>query len=360
MSCPPSSANAAEKIAEPTNSQHTMALVFAVRNDESLRIAPTSRVVRPGGGPEAAAAAAAHVVDVAVGHREQEAAEGADRRGFRRRREAEHDRAQHREDQHREREERREQHLEDLEPLPGPQPVDEQRDDATPIANTIQNQVGAGTRSASVAGVAAGAAGFSGGLGLASASAGGGDSSCASSLAAPARPRAPAGRSGRRRLLCAVGCARRLAARLLQPGGRLAVATGAVLAAEHDEKQAADHEHGQQGDDELRPRPCAPAHPRAPPSDAASAGERIAAARGASAWATVGSATRRSLSASGGMSAGLSFASTMTIADVEQRQHEARGRRRRRRAAPPTRRRSRRRRSAAPRAGSGCRGSRPR
>ena len=35
-SCPPSSAKAAEKMAEPTNSQHTMALVFAVRNTLSF------------------------------------------------------------------------------------------------------------------------------------------------------------------------------------------------------------------------------------------------------------------------------------------------------------------------------------
>ncbi|MCY1381132.1 hypothetical protein D9M69_690070 [compost metagenome] len=34
--CPPSSANAAEKMADPTNSQHTMALVLAVRNTLSL------------------------------------------------------------------------------------------------------------------------------------------------------------------------------------------------------------------------------------------------------------------------------------------------------------------------------------
>ena len=34
-----------EKIDEPTNSQQTMALVLAVRNDESLRIVPISRVV---------------------------------------------------------------------------------------------------------------------------------------------------------------------------------------------------------------------------------------------------------------------------------------------------------------------------
>ena len=44
-SCPPSSANDAEKIEEPTNSQHTIALVLAVRKDESFRIVPISRVV---------------------------------------------------------------------------------------------------------------------------------------------------------------------------------------------------------------------------------------------------------------------------------------------------------------------------
>jgi hypothetical protein len=37
-SCPPSSANAAEKMALPTNSQHTMALVLAVRNTLSFSI----------------------------------------------------------------------------------------------------------------------------------------------------------------------------------------------------------------------------------------------------------------------------------------------------------------------------------
>ena len=36
ISWPPSSANAAEKIDEPTNSQHTIALVLAVRNDRLL------------------------------------------------------------------------------------------------------------------------------------------------------------------------------------------------------------------------------------------------------------------------------------------------------------------------------------
>src|SRR3954454_8200039 len=34
--CPPSSANTAENSAEPTNSQHTMAVVFAVRNTDCL------------------------------------------------------------------------------------------------------------------------------------------------------------------------------------------------------------------------------------------------------------------------------------------------------------------------------------
>ena len=34
--CPPRSANAAEKMDDPTNSQHTIAVVFAVRNTDSL------------------------------------------------------------------------------------------------------------------------------------------------------------------------------------------------------------------------------------------------------------------------------------------------------------------------------------
>ena len=34
--CPPSSANTAEKSADPTNSQHTIAVVLAVRNTDSL------------------------------------------------------------------------------------------------------------------------------------------------------------------------------------------------------------------------------------------------------------------------------------------------------------------------------------
>ena len=39
ISWPPSSANAAEKIDEPTNSQQTIAVVFAVRNADSFTIA---------------------------------------------------------------------------------------------------------------------------------------------------------------------------------------------------------------------------------------------------------------------------------------------------------------------------------
>ena len=45
ISWPPSSAKAAEKIAEPTNSQHTIALVLAVRNDDSLTMTPRSFTV---------------------------------------------------------------------------------------------------------------------------------------------------------------------------------------------------------------------------------------------------------------------------------------------------------------------------
>ncbi len=45
ISCPPSSANDAEKIEEPTNSQHTIALVLAVRNEDSLRMPPRSESV---------------------------------------------------------------------------------------------------------------------------------------------------------------------------------------------------------------------------------------------------------------------------------------------------------------------------
>ena len=54
-SCPPSSANAAEKMPEPTNSQQTMALVLAVRKDDSLMITPSSftvfQVVAPASEP---------------------------------------------------------------------------------------------------------------------------------------------------------------------------------------------------------------------------------------------------------------------------------------------------------------------
>ena len=51
-SCPPSRANAAEKMAEPTNSQHTIALVLAVRNDDSLMMVPNSLNVPPMTDPE--------------------------------------------------------------------------------------------------------------------------------------------------------------------------------------------------------------------------------------------------------------------------------------------------------------------
>ena len=40
-SCPPSSANAAEKMLEPTNNQQTMALVFAVRYTDSRKTMPS-------------------------------------------------------------------------------------------------------------------------------------------------------------------------------------------------------------------------------------------------------------------------------------------------------------------------------
>ena len=50
ISCPPSSANAAEKMPEPTNSQHTIALVLAVRNEDSLTMVPSSLIVTPSHG----------------------------------------------------------------------------------------------------------------------------------------------------------------------------------------------------------------------------------------------------------------------------------------------------------------------
>ena len=45
ISCPPKSANDAEKMDEPTNSQHTIALVFAVKKEDSLMMPPKSRAV---------------------------------------------------------------------------------------------------------------------------------------------------------------------------------------------------------------------------------------------------------------------------------------------------------------------------
>ena len=63
--------------------------------------------------------------EVAIRAGEHEAAEGADRGGLGRRRQAEDDRAEDGEDHHRQREERRQQHLEDLEALPVHQPGDQ-------------------------------------------------------------------------------------------------------------------------------------------------------------------------------------------------------------------------------------------
>ena len=45
ISWPPSSAKDAEKIEEPTKSQHTIAVVLAVRKDDSLTMPPTSFTV---------------------------------------------------------------------------------------------------------------------------------------------------------------------------------------------------------------------------------------------------------------------------------------------------------------------------
>ena len=115
-SCPPSSANAAEKIDEPTNSQHTIARRLRGQERRVLEDAP--EVAHRGA--SGARPVHAQVIDEAIDDGEKEAAERADGGRFGRRREAEHDRPEHREDQDREREERREQHLEDLEPLPRP------------------------------------------------------------------------------------------------------------------------------------------------------------------------------------------------------------------------------------------------
>ena len=57
ISWPPSSANAAEKIDEPTNSQQTIALVFAVRNDGLLEDVPElARACAPSATPRYRAA----------------------------------------------------------------------------------------------------------------------------------------------------------------------------------------------------------------------------------------------------------------------------------------------------------------
>ena len=56
-SWPPSSAKDAEKIDEPTNSQHTMALVLAVRNEDSRTMPTSSTAVLPRGLPPGVARA---------------------------------------------------------------------------------------------------------------------------------------------------------------------------------------------------------------------------------------------------------------------------------------------------------------
>ena len=109
-SWPPSSANAAEKMDEPTKSQHTIALVFAVRNDDSLTI-DTEVLHRRRDGAARACALLLRVRREAVRRRQHDPAERADRGRFGRRRQPEHDRAEHRDDQDREREERGEQYL---------------------------------------------------------------------------------------------------------------------------------------------------------------------------------------------------------------------------------------------------------
>src|SRR3954453_19266011 len=100
-SWPPSSANAAEKIPEPTNSQHTIALVLAVRKHDSLISPPNSRVVRPRTVPADAPARRSPprppppVGDEAINPGQHEPAERAHRRRLGRGRQADHDRAKH-------------------------------------------------------------------------------------------------------------------------------------------------------------------------------------------------------------------------------------------------------------------------
>jgi hypothetical protein len=88
------------------NSQHTMALVFAVRNDESLMMTPSSLSVfqaTPSALPYSGLGILP-VREVAVDHGKDAAAERPYRRRFGRRRKSENDRAQHHQDQQRERE----------------------------------------------------------------------------------------------------------------------------------------------------------------------------------------------------------------------------------------------------------------
>ena len=189
-SWPPSSAKAAEKIDEPTNSQHTIADVLAVRNTDSLTVAAelelerrehapyravATIVTQPThiGGPLSSTsnlssrnhttetltsepqrhplpqelrAALVRQRDERVDRGQDEAAQRAHRRRLGGRGEPEDDRAEHGEDQHREREERRQQHLEDYEPGEGEHRVEERPAPACRRPATIQKPVGAGTR----------------------------------------------------------------------------------------------------------------------------------------------------------------------------------------------------------------------
>ena len=98
--CPPRIANTPENSAEPTNSQHTMAVVLAVRNTASLvRFQSSVRGL----------------------DRQQERAGRADAGGLGRRRDAEQDDGEHDDGENAERHHRRGQKLDDLEPV-GVQP----------------------------------------------------------------------------------------------------------------------------------------------------------------------------------------------------------------------------------------------
>ena len=176
------------------------------------------------------------------------------------------------------------------------------------MAKTIQYQVGAGTRSASATGAAGGAASVAAGASGLLASAGGGESSCASSFGS-----VPASASGScSPIRPAEGSEVSVPASsppICWSPAVLSTTTGAVLARYMVKSRPPMKRSGSRV-----MKSCVQTvragTPGAPPSDAASPANALRR-RGASTWATVGSATRRSLSGSGGMSAGFSFASTM-------------------------------------------------